>query len=184
MPSLNGHSSDSEAWTSAPSAARTERPAEHLPRAALLQHGHDQALVLTGQLLGAFAQALAASGAEKTDLYAQLGQLMIDLVEHGGRIEAASGIAGGATFFTFPAMMALLLPIILLEAWLCRKWLGLDTWTALKSNAVANAASTLIGVPLAFLLSLAEMAHGDPQLALTLGLAKRPELSVQVFSKE
>ncbi len=53
-------------------------------------------------------------------------------------------------FLTFPAMMVLLLPIILLEAWLCRKWLGLDTWTAVKSNAVANAASTLIGVPLAW----------------------------------
>jgi len=50
-------------------------------------------------------------------------------------------------FLTFPAMVALLLPIIFLEALLCKKWLGIDTWTALKSNAAANAASTLIGVP-------------------------------------
>jgi hypothetical protein len=53
-------------------------------------------------------------------------------------------------FLTFPAMLALLLPIVAVEAWLCRKWLGLDTWAAIKANAAANAASTLIGVPLAW----------------------------------
>jgi hypothetical protein len=48
---------------------------------------------------------------------------------------------------TFPAMLYLLLPIIFIEARLCRKWLGLDMWTSLKSNALANVASTLTGVP-------------------------------------
>ena len=57
-------------------------------------------------------------------------------------------------FLTFPAMVALLVPIILLEAWLCKKWLSINTWTALKSNAVANVASTLMGVPAAWVLML------------------------------
>lgn len=57
-------------------------------------------------------------------------------------------------FLTFPAMLALLIPIIFLEAWLCRRWLGLDTWTAIKSNALANVASTLIGVPAAWCVML------------------------------
>ena len=53
-------------------------------------------------------------------------------------------------FLTFPAMGALLLPIILIEAWLCRRWLGLSPWTSIKANAVANFLSTLIGVPVAW----------------------------------
>jgi len=54
---------------------------------------------------------------------------------------------------TLPGMLALLLPIILIEAWLCRKWLGLPPWVALKSNAAANLASTLLGVPAAWCLA-------------------------------
>ena len=50
-------------------------------------------------------------------------------------------------FLTFPAMVVLLVPIILLEAWLLRKWLGLEIWPAIKSSALANIASTIIGVP-------------------------------------
>ena len=53
-------------------------------------------------------------------------------------------------FLTFPAMLALLIPIIFIEAWLCRKWLGLTFWAAIKSNAAANVVSTLIGVPFAW----------------------------------
>jgi hypothetical protein len=50
-------------------------------------------------------------------------------------------------FLTFPAMVALLVPIIALEAWLLRQWLGLDIWPAIKSSTLANIASTIIGVP-------------------------------------
>ncbi len=57
-------------------------------------------------------------------------------------------------FLTFPAMLALLTPIVLIEAWLCRKWLGLTVWAALKSNAAANVVSTLIGVPVAWGVTL------------------------------
>ena len=56
---------------------------------------------------------------------------------------------------TLPGMLALLLPIICIEAWLCRRWLGLATWPAIKSNAVANLASTVLGVPTAWVLAFA-----------------------------
>ncbi len=57
-------------------------------------------------------------------------------------------------FFTFPAMMMLLIPIVIIEGLLCRKWLGLSTWEALKSNAVSNLVSTIVGVPLAWAIML------------------------------
>ncbi len=47
----------------------------------------------------------------------------------------------------FPAMLMLLVPIIVVEGFLCKKWLALTTWDAMKSNAVSNLASTIIGVP-------------------------------------
>jgi len=57
--------------------------------------------------------------------------------------------------FTLPGMLALLLPIVWIESWLCRKSLGLTPWVAVKSNAVANLASTLLGVPAAWFLAFA-----------------------------
>ena len=53
-------------------------------------------------------------------------------------------------FLTLPMMLALLIPVIAIEGYLCKKWLGLTTWEAMKSNAVSNLASTLIGVPVAW----------------------------------
>jgi hypothetical protein len=58
-------------------------------------------------------------------------------------------------FLTFPAMVMLLIPVIVIEGLLCKKWLGLTTWQAMKSNAVSNLASTLIGVPLAWAIMFA-----------------------------
>lgn len=58
-------------------------------------------------------------------------------------------------FLTWPAMLMLLIPVIFVEGLLCRKWLGLTTWQALKSNAVSNLASTLIGIPVAWAAMLA-----------------------------
>jgi hypothetical protein len=56
---------------------------------------------------------------------------------------------------TWPAMMILLVPIILIEGFLCRKWLGLKTWQAVKTNTVSNLASTIIGIPIAWAIMLA-----------------------------
>jgi hypothetical protein len=56
---------------------------------------------------------------------------------------------------TFPLMLILLIPVIVVEALLCKKWLGLSTWQAMKSNALSNLASTIFGVPLAWAIMLA-----------------------------
>jgi hypothetical protein len=53
-------------------------------------------------------------------------------------------------YFTFPAMLMLVIPIIIIEGFLCKKWLGLTTLQAMKSNAISNLASTIIGVPVAW----------------------------------
>jgi hypothetical protein len=58
-------------------------------------------------------------------------------------------------YLTFPAMLMMLIPIIVIEGFLCKKWLGLTMWAALKSNAVSNLASTIIGVPVAWAIMLA-----------------------------
>jgi len=52
----------------------------------------------------------------------------------------------------FPAMLILLIPIIVVEGLLCKKWLGLTTWQAMKANALSNLVSTIIGIPVAWLL--------------------------------
>jgi hypothetical protein len=57
-------------------------------------------------------------------------------------------------FLTLPLMLMLLIPVIAIEGFLCKKWLGLTTWEAMKSNAVSNLASTLIGVPVAWAIML------------------------------
>jgi hypothetical protein len=56
---------------------------------------------------------------------------------------------------TWPAMVALLIPVIVIEGLLCKKWLGLKTWQAIKTNAVSNVASTIIGIPVAWAVMLA-----------------------------
>jgi hypothetical protein len=69
---------------------------------------------------------------------------------------------------TFPLMLILLIPVIVTEGFLCKKWLGLSTWEAMKSNAVSNLASTIVGVPLAWAIMLGvEFA--------TLGIVDRPD---------
>lgn len=56
--------------------------------------------------------------------------------------------------FAIPAMLILLIPIIVVEGLVCKKMLGLTTWQAMKSNAFSNLASTLIGIPIAWLVML------------------------------
>jgi len=56
---------------------------------------------------------------------------------------------------TWPAMVILLIPVVVIEGLLCKKWLGLRTWPAIKTNAVSNLASTIIGIPVAWAVMLA-----------------------------
>ncbi len=51
---------------------------------------------------------------------------------------------------TLPAMVVALVPVIVIEGLLCKKWLGMTTRQALGSNALSNLASTIVGVPLAW----------------------------------
>jgi hypothetical protein len=55
---------------------------------------------------------------------------------------------------TFPAMLMLLIPVIVIEGLLCKKWLGLTMAEAMKSNAASNLASTIIGIPVAWAIML------------------------------
>ncbi len=50
----------------------------------------------------------------------------------------------------WPAMVVLLIPVIVIEGLLCKKWLGLKSWQAIKTNALSNLASTIIGIPVAW----------------------------------
>ena len=56
---------------------------------------------------------------------------------------------------TLPLMLMLLIPVIVIEGILCKKWLGLTNWEAIKSNAVSNLVSTLVGIPIAWAIMLA-----------------------------
>jgi len=71
---------------------------------------------------------------------------------------------------TLPLMLILLIPVILIEAFLCKRWLRLTNWEAMKSNTVANLVSTIVGVPLAWAIMLglqfAAMASVDQRTNL------------------
>src|SRR5215470_8927937 len=56
---------------------------------------------------------------------------------------------------TFPLMLMLLIPVIAIEGFLYRRWLGLTTKEAMKASALSNLASTVIGVPIAWGIMLA-----------------------------
>lgn len=62
-------------------------------------------------------------------------------------------------WFTIPAVILMLIPTVLVEGFLLKLWLRIPTGRALKASSLANAASTIAGVPLATLLSfLANLA--------------------------
>jgi hypothetical protein len=48
----------------------------------------------------------------------------------------------------WPALWVLFIPIVIIEAWIARRVVGLDWKTSLKKSGIANAVSTLIGIPL------------------------------------
>ena len=65
----------------------------------------------------------------------------------------------------WPLMLAALVPVIILEALLIRRWLPLSYRQTFKGTAAANVVSTLAGVPLAWLMLLAtEFAVGLPMV--------------------
>ena len=57
-------------------------------------------------------------------------------------------------FVQMPGMVCALIPIIILEALLIRRWLSLSYRDAFKGITFANLASTIVGVPLAWLAML------------------------------
>ena len=57
-------------------------------------------------------------------------------------------------FLTLPTMFLLLIPIIIVEGLLCKKWLGITTWESMKANAFSNLASTVVGIPVAWAIML------------------------------
>ena len=68
---------------------------------------------------------------------------------------------------TWPAIVVLLIPVIVIEGMLSAKWLKLPTWQAMKANAASNVTSTLIGIPVAWALMLAvEIGLLGPSLNL------------------
>jgi hypothetical protein len=84
---------------------------------------------------------------------------------------------------TFPTMLLLLIPVILIEALLCKRWLGLTARDAFRSNTIANLASTIIGVPIAWAIMFAvEMgAFGVVDRFPTIENSKSPILYVISF---
>ena len=58
-------------------------------------------------------------------------------------------------FVTWPAMVAALVPVIVMEALLIRKRLGYKPWPIIRATAVANLVSTIVGIPLTWLALVA-----------------------------
>ncbi|HEY0794232.1 MAG TPA: hypothetical protein VGD64_00485 [Acidisarcina sp.] len=77
--------------------------------------------------------------------------------------------------FAYPVVLVLLAPVIALEALYLRRRLGMDRWLMVRRLAVANAVSTLIGFPLAWLsgLLLETIAGG---LIVALGASAYPPI--------
>ncbi len=55
-------------------------------------------------------------------------------------------------YVTFPAMLYALVPIICIETWILFHQLQLDFWEVCKSVTIANAFSTIIGLPITWVL--------------------------------
>lgn len=64
---------------------------------------------------------------------------------------AAADVAAPMLVYVYPGLILLLVPIILFEALVGCKVLGARFGIALKVSALANAPSTLLGVPIAWL---------------------------------
>jgi hypothetical protein len=68
---------------------------------------------------------------------------------------------------TLPGMIAALIPIVVVEALVIQRRVAYKTWPVFRATAVANLASTLIGIPLTWIvLVLCEMAIGAAALLI------------------
>ena len=64
-------------------------------------------------------------------------------------------------FVTFPAMLLALVPVVLVESYVLIRQLALSGGTAIKISAIANVASTVVGMPVAwFVLVIMQLASG------------------------
>src|SRR5580698_6792977 len=54
-------------------------------------------------------------------------------------------------FVTWPGMLVALIPVIVIEAWIMKRRLKLAVGEALRLTGIANAASAIVGIPLAWL---------------------------------
>ena len=72
---------------------------------------------------------------------------------------------------TWPGMLLALVPVVLLESWVVKPRLELGAWRTLKLTLVTNLASTVIGIPLAwivyFVFELIASAIGGSALGFT-----------------
>jgi hypothetical protein len=55
---------------------------------------------------------------------------------------------------TFPAMLILLMPVVLVEAFLYKRWLGIKTRKAFSYSVWSNIASLILGIPVAWMVML------------------------------
>jgi hypothetical protein len=84
--------------------------------------------------------------------------------DNGGMFLADMGVP--MLVVQWPLMFAALLPVIALEAWILRRRLGLPFGRAVKGSAMANLASTVAGVPIAWAVML------GVELVFTFGLVQ------------
>ena len=54
----------------------------------------------------------------------------------------------------YPVMVVLLAPVIAIETFYLRRRLGMDRWLMVRRTALANSVSTIVGFPLAWLMSV------------------------------
>ena len=84
-------------------------------------------------------------------------------------------------FVTWPAMLLALIPIVLIEAWILKPRLRLGTRKSLWLASLANLASTIVGIPVAWvLLVMLEMAATNGGTAMGLSTPWQKFLAVTI----
>jgi hypothetical protein len=127
--------------------------------------------VRTGQ-----GMAMARSG-KRRKAWARWLAIGAALTLLSGTANADAGVP--LLFVTFPAMVLALIPVILVETVVVVRMLKLRAWPAAKPVAVANLASTFVGIPLTWLaLVLLEIATTGGGRAYGLDTPRQKFLSV------
>ncbi len=73
-------------------------------------------------------------------------------------------------FVTWPGMLLALIPIVGIEAWIMRPRLTLTPGKALRLSAIANLVSTVVGIPLTWVVLVGlELLSTDGGIAFGLG---------------